>query len=197
MMKALRLTTIASFICLVSACGKEPPPRSVSELVDSPFLLEAAMVRCAQDRTKTKYDQECVNAREAANRLAADDREARQADLEAQSARKRKALRRTQEAAAEARRRAAEAQRLREEAEYLGVFETIPGDDSAAAESTGVVVDGQPTDGDAVLSGNQPGVAIIPQDSQGEAEANVESTAAPTDIESIREELKNRQDSPD
>ncbi len=193
MMKALRLITIASLVCLVSACGKEPPPRSVSELVDSPFLLEAAMVRCAQDRTKTKYDPECINAREAANRLAADEREARHEDLEAQSERKRKALRRTQEAAAEARRRAAEAQQLREEAEYLGVFETIPDDGSGAPESTGVVVDTQPTVGDAVLPGNQPGVALLPPDSQGDAEADDESVVAPTDLESIREELKGRQ----
>lgn len=155
------------------------------------------MVRCAQDRAKTKYDQECLNAREAANRLAARERESRREYLEAQSVLKRQALRRTQEAVAEARRRAAEARRLREEAEYLGVFEAIPADGSVAPMPGAGVVDSQSTEGDDVLPGNQPGAVIIPPESRGETRANVASAVVATDIDSIREELKKRQESPD
>lgn len=195
-MKALRLTTITALVCLLAACGEEKPPRSVDELVASPFLLEAAMVRCAQDRSKTKYDQECLNAREAGNRLAAEDREERQEFLEAQSARKRQALRRTQEAVAEARRRAAEARRRREEAEYLGLFETLPGEGPIAAMSSGAVDDAQSTAATEMLPDNQPGVVIMPLVPAGEAEASTELPVA-TDIKSIREELKKRQDRSD
>lgn len=196
-MKALRLTTIAALVCLVAACEEELPPRTVDELVESPFLLEAAMVRCAQDRTRTKYDEECLNAREAANRLAANDREARKEELEAQSARKRKAFRRTQEAVAEARRRAAEIQRQREEDEYLGVYEAVPDGNSVAATFAEVIAESQSAAVDEILPGNQPGVVIIPPDPEGEGAASETSPAAAINIDTIREELKKRQDSPD
>ena len=94
---------------LFRSCAKEPPPRTVAEFLDNRILLEATMVRCGKNRNMSKYEVDCVNAREAINRIATIDEKERRAELEAQSARKRKALRRTQEAAAEARRRAAEA----------------------------------------------------------------------------------------
>lgn len=197
-MNALCYTIVASLVGLLSACGQEPPPaRSVTELMDSPFLLEAAMVRCAEDRTKTKYDPECINAREAANRLDAEDRRERQADLEAQSERKRKALRRTQEAAAEARRRTAEAERMRQEAEYLGVFESVPDARSNLSQEVPVAA-GEPQAEQPNLPGNQPGATLSPQDLQAaEPSMNEESAAELTDIDSVREELKQRQDSVD
>lgn len=107
---------------LLTACDEEPPPTSVSEFMGNPILLEATMVGCVQNRSEARYDPECVNAREAVDRIAARERQARRAELEAQSERKRQALRRAQEAAAEARRRALEEQRRREEAELLGPF---------------------------------------------------------------------------
>ena len=125
-MKTSRLKSSLAGLVLLTACAKEPPPISTAEMMENPRLLEATMVRCSQNRSETKYEVECVNARDAANRLEARRKELRRAELEAQSERKRQALRRTQEAAAEARRRAQEAERLREEAEYLGVTE---GDD--------------------------------------------------------------------
>jgi hypothetical protein len=190
-MNTLRLTTAVFIASLISACGKEPPaPVSVAEFKADPILLEATMVRCAQHRSETKYDTECVNAREAGNLLAANDREARRKELEAQSARKRSALRRAQEAAAEARRRAAEAQRQREEDEYLGVFELVPGDGSGTTDLGSGVVNTRPAQHADVLPGNQPGAAVVPQDSSVPAEA-------PTDIDSVREELRRRRESSD
>ena len=185
---------------LLAACAEEPPPRTVSEFIENPILLEAAMVRCSQDRDKTRYDAECVNARQAGARIEARDEAERQAELEASSERKRKALRRTQEAAAEARRRAAEAERLRREAEYLAQFGVLP----AAEDETGnTLPDGSlptavmPEAADelqtsaayadtapAVDGGNAP-VA------EPELEPEPES-APPSDLASIRDELKRR-----
>ena len=193
-MNALRHTIAFALICLLGACAKEPPPPiSVSDFVNDPNLLEATMVLCAQDRSKTKYDAECVNARDAANRLASSDREDRRKELEAQSERKRKALRRTQQAATEARRRADAARRQREQDEYLGLYEAVPAEGGSALQGTTGYVESQPAQRADVLQGNEPGASI----SQPEDEAPIEDRppAPPTDINSIREELKRRQDS--
>lgn len=116
------LTYIAGGIWLLAGCSEEPRARSVLEFLDNPIMLEAAMVRCSQDRQATRYDAECVNAREAVNQIEVKEEAIRQKDFEARSASKRQALRRTQEAAAQARRRAAELESRRVEAEYLAQF---------------------------------------------------------------------------
>lgn len=194
-MKGLLPTTAVLVTCLISACAKEPPPPiSVGQFVADPILLEATVVRCAQDRSATKYDAECVNAREAGNLLAATDREERRRELEAQSERKRRALRRTQEAAAEARRHAAAARRQREEDEYLGVFEAVP-DNGSGNELAGGVVNTQPVQRADVLPGNQPGATVSPVIEEEVAERPPELPT--TDIDSVREELKRRQEGSD
>ena len=144
-----RLTLLLIGTGLLAGCGSsEPPPRTVTEFLDNPILLEAAMVRCQQDRTGKKYDQECINAREAVKRIQAKEEEVRRRELEARSEAKRRALRRTQEAQAEARRRAADAQRRREEAEYLAQFGVLPPTDESQ--------------GSELPQGNLPG-AVIPE----------------------------------
>ncbi len=158
------LVIICGSLILLAGCAKEPPPRTVAEFLDNRILLEATMVRCGKNRNMSKYEAECVNAREAINRIATIDEDERRVELEAQSARKRKALRRTQQAAAEARRRAADARRRREEEEYLGVFEGSP--------------PGPGTDDDA-----------------GNVQRMDDSGDVGQDLESIREELRRRQDS--
>ena len=145
---AKRPTLLLIAAGLLSGCGQsEPPPRTVTEFLENPFLLEAAMVRCNQDRSGKKYDEECINAREAVKRIQAKEEEARRRELEERSEAKRRALRRTQEAQAEARRRAAEAQRRREEAEYLAQFGVLPPTEDSQ--------------GDALPEGNLP-IAVIP-----------------------------------
>lgn len=200
LMRPLRTAIIVAVPCVLLACSKEVPPRTVSEFVDNPILLEATMVRCAQNRSQTKYDAECVNAREAANRIAAIQDQARRKELEAQSEQKRQALRRTQEAAAEARRRAAEAQRLREEAAYLGQFAAPPPSTDPASAS------GQPGPAGAAPSTNAPGVQLAPEPQNPASDpasnqagnqasgTSAPETATPADLEAIREELKRRQD---
>ncbi len=116
------LTLIIGGIGLLAGCEEEQPPRSTVEFLENPIMLEAAMVRCSQDRKATRYDAECVNARQAVSQIEVKEEAARQAEFDARSQSKRQALRRTQEAAAQARRRAAEAERARIEAEYLAQF---------------------------------------------------------------------------
>jgi hypothetical protein len=163
-------------------------------MMENPRLLEATMVRCAQNRSETKYLVECVNARDAVNRLEAGRQEAKRADLEAQSERKRQALRRTQEAAAEARRRAEEERNLREQAEYLGVTEGEMSDGAGLVNDMEAAADAAPA-----VGGNAPGVEISPpepdivEDPAGDMQPDA---GVGSDLESIREELKRRQEEP-
>ena len=156
------------------------------------------MVRCSANRVQTRYEAECVNAREAVKIIAAREEKQRQAEMEALSEKKRRALRRTLDAAAEARKRAAERERLRREAEYLAQFGELPppdvtdeatidngnapsavlpptaGDDSSTAGTPMP----EPLDG-----GNAPGMTVAPEE------------PAQSDLSQIREELRNRQQS--
>jgi len=183
-MKNSHLIIVISVFGTLAACSKELPPRTVSEFREDPILLEATMVHCAQNRSLRKYEVECVNAREAINLLAREEEEASRAQLEAQSERKRRALRHAQEAAAEARRRAAEAEKLRLEAEYLGQFEAVAVD----SEQQTVVESTLPAPAPARTTA-VPARAV----SQPVAE---EATAPVTgsDLNAIREELERRQE---
>jgi hypothetical protein len=174
-------------LLLVAACSDEPPPISVAEFLENPRLLEATMVRCAQNRSESRYLAECVNARDAVNRIEAAQEKTRREELEKQSERKRQALRRTQEAAAEARRRALEEEQRRQENSYLNIF------DQPAGAPGDAVTDGQV--GDVVVdpASNAPGVVVEPPENEPLIE---EENAEPeTDLEAIREELRRRQQS--
>ena len=118
-------------LALLAGCAEEPLPPSVTELVENPVLLDATMVGCLQHEGAS-YAPECINAREAAEQLAAVAEKARQEELEAQSIRKREALRRAQAAADAADEQALQLAKEREAAEYLGLL--LP--DPAIANST-------------------------------------------------------------
>lgn len=127
------------------------------------------MVRCQRDREASRYDKECINAREAVSSIQAEEEEARRVDLEARSERKRQALRRTRQAAGEARRRAEEAERLRQEAEYLAQFGVLPPRDDLASDE------------DSLPEGNLP-IAVVPEaDTQYEVGSAYGDVVAPTD----------------
>ena len=185
-MTTMRLVIFCGVLCLLAGCAEEPPPRSVGEFLENRILLEATMVRCGQNRNESKYEAECVNAREAINRIATQEERARRKDLQAQFERKRKSLRRTQEAAAEARRRAAEARRRREEAEYLGIYPDMP---------PGTEPDGALPPGSSVDSGNLDQTQDSGEVGQAAADATPPEGEVGQDLEAIREELRRRQDS--
>lgn len=194
-MKNSCVTIPSLAVCLLAACAEEPLPVSVNEFVENPRLLEATMVRCGQNRTEMKYEAECVNARDAVNRLLRAEEAARREALEAQSEKKREALRRTQEAAAAARRRAAEEQRRREEEQYLGVFEDLPKQDAEPAhpESSARQDNAPGAHMEEAPAAESPQATTAP----GEPTAVDEPTAtgSPTDLGAVREELKRRQES--
>lgn len=185
------LFAIGPFACLLlAACSEEVPPVSVSEFADNPRLLEATMLRCAANRSETRYDQECINAREAVNRIEAAEERVRRVQMEEQSERKRQALRRTQEAAAAARQRALEEQRRREEEQYLGMFEDALSGTNDGSENPPPPIQAPPIDD---APGNESPSPVTPVE-----ETAVEESAAPsdTDLNAIREELKRRQENP-
>ena len=190
-------------IGLLAGCEQERQPRSTSEFLENPIMLEAAMVRCSQDRAATRYDAECVNARQAVAAIEAKKEAERRAELDARSESKRQVLRRTQEAAAQARRSAAEVEGLRIEAEYLAQFGVaLPAEDQTKVEEAdigntplAVVPESPPSavlstgSGDAVQAtdgGNAPGSTSIPEEDDTKS-----------DLDSIRDELQRRNDDGD
>jgi hypothetical protein len=186
------LSIVLCGFALVTGCAEEPKPRSVTEFLENPIVLEAAVVRCAQNRTESRYDAECVNARQAISIIEAKEERARRDAFEAESDKKRRALRRTQQAAAEARRRATEAERLRKEAEYLAQFGELPpppdGEntiDEAAANAPTMVI---PEAGGIELM-PPPADSATASDGGNAPVATVEPVS---DLDAVREELRKR-----
>lgn len=213
-MYARHKTILPVLICaslFAAACTEERPARSVREFIDNPQFLEAAVVRCSVNRAESRYDAECVNARQAVAVIEAREERARRDKLEVESQSKRDALRRTQRAAAAARREAAERARLREEAEYLAQFgETLPPvDDSGLvdleANTPGAVIPspvqmdqpvGELTDDGPPVIFDEPvrdAVDSVPASDGGNA-PTVTGQSAETDLNSIRDEIKRRQE---
>jgi len=194
-------TAIIIGLGMLTGCTQELPARSVTEFVENPMLLEAAVVRCAKNRTQSKYEQECINAREAVSRIQAKEEQLGRKEMEERSERKRQALRRTQQATAEARRRSEEAERLRKEAEYLAQFGVLPTSEKENAEA---MPEGNlPT---AVVP--QPGTNDQPSESYGDALPAVDGGNAPGmesapeeevagDLDAVREELRRRSEEDD
>ena len=211
------LLLLAPAVVALSGCENEPPPRSVNEMMENPILLEATIVRCAENRAESRYDPECVNAREAIKIIEVREESARRAELEAMSARKREALRRTQAAAAEARRRAEAERRQREEAEYMAQFgesPITPADRQVTTHGAGsnapvaVIPEAPKTEQsqpiaspyDTAPQGNRPVAEGTPERAAPLSTTPVSETPPPaeanqpdtTDLEAIREELRRR-----
>jgi hypothetical protein len=188
----VRLTSLLCGLFMLGGCTEEVPPRSVQEFLADPNSLEAAVVRCSQNRSQTRYEAECVNARQAISIMEAKEDRARRDAFEAESNKKRQALRRTQQAAAEARRRAGEAAQRRREAEYLAQFGELP-----PAENGNVEIDEAATNApSAVIPAPDAEVTQLPGDEQPATDGGNAPVAEPsppaTDIDAVREELRKR-----
>jgi len=200
---------------LLAGCGEETPPTPVDEFLDNRILLDAEMARCTQNRAETRYEQQCINAREAANTIARREEAQRRVVLEQQSESKRAALRRTQEAAEEARQRAAEAERLRKEAAYLLQFggePTAEAEHPATSEpippgvtfesaddpgNTGTVV--EPASAPAMTTPAGADAVTVNAPQTNAEQAAVEAVPASgdgseQDLQSVRDELRRRQE---
>jgi len=208
-------TLIPMLLCgslFVGACSAERPARSVRQFLDNPQFLEAAVVQCAQNRSESRYETECVNARQAVSLIQAREERARRDRLEAQSKAKRDALRRTQRAAAAARQQAAERERLREEAEYLSQFGAVPAPvvqsdlPQLEANAPGAVIPSpkqteqspalvEPQDSLVIF--NEPVRAYddsVPASDGGNAPGTNSQPEPETDLNAVREELRRRQE---
>ncbi len=199
--------------CLfVAACSEDRPARSVREFLDNPQFLEAAVVRCSQNRTESRYEPECINARQAVSVIEAGEERARRDRLEEESKDKRDALRRTQRAAASARQHAVERERLREEAEYLAQFGAVPPPveepdlRQLEANSPGAVIPRpvQTEQQPAVVYADEPPVIFdepvraysdsVPASDGGNAPVMKSEPEPETDLNSVRDELRRRQE---
>ncbi len=208
-------TILPMLLCsslFVAACSEERPARTVTEYLDNPPFLEAAVVRCSQNRDESRYETECVNARQAVSLIEAREERARRDRLEAQSQSKRDALRRTHRAAAAARQQAVERERLREEAEYLAQFGEVPKPVAASgmpqleANTPGALIPRpeQTEQAPAVVETQDPPVIFdepvrayndsIPASDGGNAPGMNSQPAPETDLNSVREELRRRQE---
>lgn len=207
-------TILPMLLCsslFVAACSEERPARTVNEFLDNPQFLEAAVVRCSQNREESRYDAECVNARQVVSMIEAREERARRDRLEEESKVKRDALRRTQRAAAAARQHAAERERLRKEAEYLAQFGVVPqpvvesGLPRLEANAPGAVLPSPeqtqrtPT---VVDTGQQPVIFdepvrpyndSVPASDGGNAPGTNSQPEPETDLNSVRDELRRRQ----
>lgn len=201
--KALMVALVTSFG--LAGCSKAPPARTVTEFLDDPIGLEATLARCNEQRGKSRDEPECINAREANNRLAAAEQRDLKRNLELESQRKLDAVRRRNEATAEAGRMAEEAARRREELRYEQQFEDVPvessaGDGLSSVDESGAAPADLPS-ASRESAPQTPADDVIVSDPQSvplEAPATesievLEPEAdAPTDLNSLREELNRR-----
>lgn len=189
----LRVTSLLCGFLILVGCAEEPPPRSVQDFLADPIVLEATVVRCSANRAETRYEAECVNARQAISIIAAKEERERRERAEAESERKRAALRRTQRAAAEARRRAELAEQRRKEAAYLAQFGETPSldeerepVDEADINAPGAIVPPAPQE-----QSLPPANAALPPAGSNAPVIEQEPEETP-DLDAIREELRRR-----
>ncbi len=71
---AARLIVIGGAV-LVGGCSSELPPRTTLQLMRDPTVLQGVLLRCYQLQNAALRDAECRNAREAVERLAAEEGE--------------------------------------------------------------------------------------------------------------------------
>ena len=188
----VRLTSLLCGLFMLGGCTEEVPPRSVQDFLADPNSLEAAVVLCSQNRSQTRYDTECVNARQAISIMEAKEDRARRDAFEAESNKKRQALRRTQQAAAEARRRAEAAAQRRREAAYLAQFGELPPSENGDVEIDEAAMNAP----SAVIPAPGAEVAPSPVDEQPATDGGnapvAEPTPPATDLDAVREELRKR-----
>lgn len=94
-----RLPLVLLPALLFLGCAEpEKPTVSTATLIEDPTLLDAVLARCTTGDEKLRASQECKNARRAVDVVTvAEAEEKEKVDLEAQSERKRAALRRQRE----------------------------------------------------------------------------------------------------
>ncbi|MCH9026801.1 MAG: EexN family lipoprotein [Proteobacteria bacterium] len=95
----IRLSLVLLPALIFMGCAEpEKPPASIATLIEDPALLDTVLARCTVGDEEFRASRECKNARRAVDAVAAaETEEQKTVDLEAQSERKRAALRRERE----------------------------------------------------------------------------------------------------
>ena len=190
---SIRKLSGLAIIVIAAGCAEEPQPRSVSDFLDDEIGLEATLSRCNAQRSLTRNDPECKNAREANKRLATEREAELQRRFEAESQRKREAIRDRNEAIAAARRRAEEAERVRQEELYELQFQGGAGNpaptDGAESLSPAAGSNGAGSTPDATAGSD---VSEAPAADEPPPDAGSSSDPETADLGSLREELERR-----
>ncbi len=82
---------------LVACSPRRIPPLGVTDLMDDRVALDGVLLKCNEDPAKAHYEQECVNARIAIERLASRPDPAEEARRQQEFERTREQLRMAQE----------------------------------------------------------------------------------------------------
>jgi hypothetical protein len=89
---------LGAAILASAACSPRPiPPMSVTDLMEDRVMLDGVLMKCNQNASKARTDENCVNARIAIERLASQSEPAEEAKRAAEFERSREQLRMAQE----------------------------------------------------------------------------------------------------
>lgn len=185
-----------SSIAILAACTDAPPPaRTVSEFIDDRIALQTVLTVCNADRSRSRSDVECRNAREAGKRISVIEETDNRRAFEAESQRKLDALRRRNAELEERVRYAEDEAQRRAEELYNQQFEN-PVEDPNLSDQSGVEVEPAPTEYDSFSgapetdAGRGTGTGDTPP-AAGDDEA-VSGDDAISDLETVRQELERR-----
>lgn len=89
---------LGAAILASAACSPRPiPPMSVTDLMEDRVMLDGVLMKCNQNASRARTDENCVNARIAIERLASQSEPAEEAKRAAEFERSREQLRMAQE----------------------------------------------------------------------------------------------------
>jgi hypothetical protein len=89
---------LGAAILASAACSPRPiPPTTVTDLMEDRVMLDGVLMKCNQNASKARTDENCVNARIAIERLASQSEPAEEAKRAAEFERSREQLRMAQE----------------------------------------------------------------------------------------------------
>lgn len=168
--------SIVVLICLsVLACSKPPPATSVNEFIEDKALLDAAILRCSENRSVRKTEEVCTNARRAAGIIAAREEDEKRTQLEEESERQREALRQRREREQQRVAVAEEQTRVEQEAQAA---QDLIGDSSYVVETSGTLPASMP-----------PGMSVGGDNASSNTSLNTNSNISPnasTDLRAVQ-----------
>ena len=189
------LLSLSCTVILAACTDVPPPPRSVSEFMDDRIALQTVLTVCNADRSRSRTDIECRNAREAGKRISVLEEAENRRAFETESKRKLEALRRRNAELEERVRRAEEEAQRRAEELYNQQFEN-PIEDPDAADRSGTEIEPAPTEYDSYSGAPDNGpeggdvAGEVPAETPNDGAVPADDTVS--DLEAVRQELERR-----